>query len=155
MPAGMRLQDLPAVWDWRTQGKVTSVKNQGSCGACYAFAAIANMESLLLIKNLGTYDLSENNAKECVWEEVNNTGSGSCDGGNAYMTTNLFSRRGVVLESCDPYVASDVACNTACTPVLSPARLAHHQREQYPRSRSTQTIHLHVWPSLHLGVRNQ
>jgi len=116
-PAGMHPQDLPAVWDWRTQGKVTPVKNQGACGACYAFAAAGNVESLLLLKALGSYDLSENNAKECTWEEVNNSGAGSCDGGNYFMVANLFSRRGTVLESCDPYVAADVDCTTTCTPV--------------------------------------
>ncbi|MCK4460186.1 MAG: hypothetical protein KAW46_00190, partial [candidate division Zixibacteria bacterium] len=39
---------LPAKWDWRETGKVTSIKNQGSCGSCYAFATVADFESKLL-----------------------------------------------------------------------------------------------------------
>ncbi len=110
----------PASWDWRTSGKVTSVKDQGACGSCYAFGAIGNIESKMLIDTSYTYDFSENNAKECNWEELNNYGCpascvGSCDGGNYLMMATLFSQKGTVLESDDPYVAGDVSCTTSVT----------------------------------------
>ena len=114
---------LPSRWDWRDYGKVTSVKNQGGCGSCYAFATIANIESEILVDNAATLpnpDYSENNAKECNWEEVNNFVDpwgyawGSCSGGNYEMLVNLFSQKGIVLESCDPYVASDDSCKGTC-----------------------------------------
>jgi hypothetical protein len=68
----------------------------------------------------GAFDLSENQAKECNWRERNDfvgppgTAWGSCDGGNALMVANLFSKAGTVLESCDPYVDADVPCQTTC-----------------------------------------
>ena len=117
--------DPPAVFDWRMHngGKVTSVKDQGACGSCYAFAAIANIESEMLIDGAATLpapDYSENNAKECNWRAVNNYFDGiyywgSCYGGNYKMLASLFSQKGVVLESCDPYVVGDVACKGTCT----------------------------------------
>jgi hypothetical protein len=35
---------LPAAVDWRNHSAVTNVSNQGSCGACYAFAAVGAIE---------------------------------------------------------------------------------------------------------------
>jgi len=115
----------PATWDWRTSSKVTSVKNQGACGACYAFASIANVESEVLIDTGANAtpgpDYSENNAKECNWRELNSyvnppgTPWGSCDGGNYYMLASLFSQKGIVDEANDPYVAGDVNCTANCS----------------------------------------
>jgi C1A family cysteine protease len=58
--------------DWTKSGKVTGVKNQGKCGSCWAFAAIAATESMFLIKNktLSTsLDLSEQQLVDCghIW----------------------------------------------------------------------------------------
>jgi len=117
----LSMGSLPSRWDWREHGKVTSVGDQGACGACYAFASIGNIESKLLIDGAGTYDFSENNAKECNWPELNDLEDppgrpwGSCDGGNYDMMASFFSQKGTVLELCDPYVAKDVDCVT-CPP---------------------------------------
>ena len=114
-PKSFVSQAPPRSWDWRTQGKITPVKDQDNRGACYAFASIGNIESKILIDNAGTYDFSENNAKECNWYETADINGGtSCSGGNYFMMASLFSKKGTVLESCDPYVDSDVDCKSAC-----------------------------------------
>ena len=119
MPAGVSAEQLPSRFDWRERGIITRVQDQNPCGACYAFAFLGSFESKLQLDGAGSYDFSENHAKECNWEEANNyqqsgRPSGSCDGGGPDMMTNLFSEQGTVLESCDPYVASDVACRSGC-----------------------------------------
>jgi uncharacterized repeat protein (TIGR01451 family) len=117
MPGGIKANVLPSSFDWRDNGGnyVTSVKDQSTCGSCYTFAALGNIESKLLIDGAGAFDFSENNAKECNWDEVNDVDGGtSCGGGNYFVLASLFSQKGTVLESCDPYVPSDVDCKSTC-----------------------------------------
>lgn len=49
---------IAASIDWSTAGKVTAVRDQGSCGSCWAFAATAMLESGILIKNSTNMRLS-------------------------------------------------------------------------------------------------
>jgi C1A family cysteine protease len=56
---------LPEQVDWRLKGAVTSVKNQGGCRACWAFAAIAAVEGINAIKTGNLTDLSEQALIDC------------------------------------------------------------------------------------------
>ena len=114
---GPQLAQLPGSWDWRAEGKVTGVQDQGDCGSCYAFATLGSFESQLLITGEGSYDLSEMHATHCHYEALNpyvGYDSG-CDGGNIWMVTNLYSAQGASLEACDPYtVTESITCTTTC-----------------------------------------
>lgn len=49
----------PEKFDARTKGVITSVKNQHPFGICWAFGMASIMETSLLARNRGSYDLSE------------------------------------------------------------------------------------------------
>ncbi|MGZ7168887.1 MAG: lectin like domain-containing protein [Halobacteriota archaeon] len=93
----------PSSFDLSTQGKVTAVRDQGSCGACWAFAAMASLESFLLPGE--TRDFSENNMKNLHGFDL-----APCAGGNQLMATAYLARwSGPVDETADPYNASSTS----------------------------------------------
>ena len=93
---------LPTRWDSREEGWVSSVKNQGNVGACWAFAACAVLETQLLKAGRGEWDLSEKNM-------VNHHGFdiGFNDGGNDYFALAYLMRwGGAVAETNDVFATS-------------------------------------------------
>jgi len=93
--------DLPSMWDWRFMNGVTSVKNQGQCGSCWAFAAAAELESFIMIYYGHELNLSEQQIVSC-----NEYGAG-CGGGWAGAAYSLFLTNGAIHEHCMPYLAMD------------------------------------------------
>jgi C1A family cysteine protease len=121
-----RAAALPATFNWATSDnylgapKLTTIRNQGSCGSCWAFATVAAFEGNIYIKDNVSRDLSEQFLVSC------NTDGWGCGGGwwghkYHYNTTIPGDPNpGAVYESTFPYVAYDATCNA---PYARPYRL--------------------------------
>uniref|UniRef100_A0A914CG44 ShKT domain-containing protein n=1 Tax=Acrobeloides nanus TaxID=290746 RepID=A0A914CG44_9BILA len=99
-------RQTPANYDWRTYNKVTSVKNQGNCGSCWAFATTAVVESAWAIKNGSLLNLSEQNLVSCISQ---NSG---CQGGYPPYALVYTRTQGITSEAAYPYTASNGTCTT-------------------------------------------
>lgn len=96
----------PSSMDWRKSGAVTPVKNQGGCGCCWAFSAVAAVEGLTKLKKGKLISLSEQELVDC--DKVDE----GCNGG---LMDNAFdfikSNGGLTTESLYPYKEIDGTCS--------------------------------------------
>ncbi|XP_047093666.1 senescence-specific cysteine protease SAG39-like [Lolium rigidum] len=105
----MSLDALPATVDWRTKGAVTPVKDQGQCGCCWAFSAVAATEGIVKISTGTLISLSEQELVDC---DVHGEDQG-CEGGlmdDAFKF--IIKNGGLTKESSYPYSAADGKCKS-------------------------------------------
>jgi C1A family cysteine protease len=103
------LDDVPASVDWRTKGAVTPIKDQGECGCCWAFSAVASMEGAVKLSTGKLVSLSEQELVDC---DVNGMDQG-CEGGEMDDAFEfIVDNGGLTTESKYPYTGSDGTCNS-------------------------------------------
>lgn len=93
----------PDSFNWTQKGFVSPVKDQGFfCSCCWAFSAIAGLESHLAIKRNQTIILSEQNLIDC--NRNNATGSYGCTGGSQSSAFEYIKKMGIEPLSTYPYL---------------------------------------------------
>jgi C1A family cysteine protease len=102
--------DLPSSFNWCNLGACTPVRNQGSCGSCWAFSTVGVLESNILYQDGLSRNLSEQYLLSC------NMDTWDCDGGwfahdyHEWKFPSGEPEAGAVNETDFPYVGYQIAC---------------------------------------------
>ncbi|PON73823.1 Cyseine protease [Trema orientale] len=99
---------VPSSLDWRKKGAVTPVKDQGQCGCCWAFSAVAATEGITKLSTGKLISLSEQELVDC---DTSGTDQG-CEGGlmdDAFEF--IIDNGGLNTETKYPYMGVDGNCN--------------------------------------------
>jgi cathepsin L len=104
---------VPNDVDWRQQGMVTPVKNQGACGSCYSFSTTGALEGAWKKKTGNLISMSEQQIVDCSgrW------GNGGCHGGRMQSAFKYIRDvGGIVKESYYPYYPRQGRCKFSHPP---------------------------------------
>jgi C1A family cysteine protease len=116
-PLPRQRTDLPQTLDWRDNDGhwITRVRDQGACGSCWIFSAVAATETWWMQHQgapIPDLDLSEQYVLSCGED-------GSCGGGWCFDALAFLASEGTCDEACFPYQADDrIPCHEACDDAL-------------------------------------
>lgn len=97
------LCDLPESFDWRNNGTVTPVKDQGSVGTCWAFSAIQNLEGQYKMKGNDLMKLSVEQIVDCDGQDDKTSINSCCGvyGGWPYLVFDYLQKAGGIASEED------------------------------------------------------
>eukprot|EP00933_Yihiella_yeosuensis_P048384 TRINITY_DN4452_c0_g2_i1.p1 TRINITY_DN4452_c0_g2~~TRINITY_DN4452_c0_g2_i1.p1 ORF type:complete len:390 (+),score=61.29 TRINITY_DN4452_c0_g2_i1:105-1274(+) len=111
---GPRTAQLPKSLDWRSKGVISSVKDQGHCGSCWAFATTAIVETHAAINSGALEVLSPQQLVSCAANPFKCGGTGGCEGSIPEVAFQYIQDYGMTSEWQHPYT-SYFGSSYACT----------------------------------------
>jgi len=136
------LSGLPDEVDWVKEGAVTPVKNQGSCGSCWAFSTTGALEGAYFLKTGKLVSFSEQELVSCDKVDQGCNG-GLMDNADRFIQT----LGGLCTEDDYPYVSGTghkASCNRNCEVVegSSPKQIVDvaHNRESLEEAVAKQPV---------------
>lgn len=107
------ISELPTSVDWRNAGVVTSVKDQGYCGSCWAFCSTETLESHVALTTGLLFDLSPQQIAMCTPNPDSCGGTGGCQGATSELAYDYVAEAGILEEYQLGYTAY-YGKNSAC-----------------------------------------
>lgn len=103
-----KVSAAPTDYEWNTYGMVSPVKNQGSCGSCWAFSTVGSLESHWNILGKGrNITFSEQQLVDCAGDYDNH----GCNGGlPSHAFEYIRHARGIESSLTYPYTAKTMTC---------------------------------------------
>lgn len=106
--------------DWRTKNAVSSVKDQGQCGSCWAFSSTGAAEGAWAVSTGKLLDLSEQQVVDCATGIK--YGSYGCNGGQMTGAFKYMISNGQCDDSTYPYTSGTTQTQNdvckICAPVV-------------------------------------
>jgi len=101
---------LPATMDWKAQGMLSQVKNQGQCGACWAFSSTGSIEAAWAIATKGkqVLALSEQQLVDCDPLDL------GCSGGLPERTFTYLERAPMCTAGTYKYTSGETKTAGKC-----------------------------------------
>jgi len=116
--------DLPDAVDWSEKGAVTPVKNQGSCGSCWAFSTVGSLEGRAQLAKGNLQQFSEQQFVECD----RGFGDRGCMGGLMDNAFKYAHQADICTEDSYPYTGKRFGSCAAsgCTVGLKAGEVTGH-----------------------------
>jgi len=108
VPVAAEAPQAPSSFDWRKNGGITAVKDQGQCGSCWAFSCTETIESVYMTK------AGKKNQEPLAPQQIvdcDHNGAYGCNGGDLPTCYNYVIGAGGLETNKDyPYHARDGTC---------------------------------------------
>jgi len=122
-------RDIPDGVDWSEKGAVTAVKNQGTCGSCWAFSSTGALEGRAKIATGTLVPMSEQQFVDCdkAFVPATNSTDGGCQGGLMDNAFTYGETNDICTEDSYAYKGTQGSCSTSgCTAALKKGSVTGH-----------------------------